>query len=326
MSQSAFENSPQNPLDEFSSPTLELIDACVAAAVAAYPMVGSGDKMEVDRLAVDAMRASFNSFDFGGIVVIGEGAKDEAPMLFNGEVLGRGESLDWDIAVDPIDGTRLAAEGVPGAVAVVAASEFDSMMNCPDVYFMHKLVCGAAGRGVVDLDLPVAENISRLAAALGKPVSELVVAVIYKRMNAELIEQVVATGAQWHRFDEGDVAMAVAAATPGSGIDMMIGIGGNPEGVLAAVAVQVLGGFMQGRLATRDEQEVRAAIECGYSPTEKLELDDLVKPGRNVFVLAGVTPGILADEVKIGADGVAQVEVFVLDSQISGHRLVQLRR
>ena len=306
----------------FSSPTLELIEACVAAAVAAHPLVGSGDKMAVDAAAVDAMRASFNSFVFGGIVVIGEGAKDEAPMLFNGEVLGRGETLDWDIAVDPIDGTRLAAEGVPGAVAVVAASEFGSMMNCPDVYFMHKLVSGPAARGVLDLDLSVGENLSRLADALGKPIAELTVAVIYKKMNYELIEQVQAAGAHWHRFDEGDVAMAVAAATPGSGIDLMIGIGGNPEGVLAGVAVQVLGGFMQGRLAPRNDDEVAAALACGYSPEQKLELDDLVRPGRKVFVLAGVTPGMLADAVDIDSDGVARVEVFVLDSTISGHQKV----
>lgn len=243
-------------------------------------------------------------------------------MLFNGEVLGRGETLDWDIAVDPIDGTRLAAEGVPGAVAVVAASEFGSMMNCPDVYFMHKLVSGPAARGVLDLDLSVGENLSRLADALGKPIAELTVAVIYKKMNYELIEQVQAAGARWHRFDEGDVAMAVAAATPGSGIDLMIGIGGNPEGVLAGVAVQVLGGFMQGRLAPRNDDEVAAALACGYSPEQKLELDDLVRPGRKVFVLAGVTPGILADAVDIDSDGVARVEVFVLDSTISGHQKV----
>ena len=306
----------------FSSPTVELIVACVAAAVAAHPLVGLGDKMAVDAAAVDAMRASFNSFDFGGIVVIGEGAKDEAPMLYNSEVLGRGETLDWDIAVDPIDGTRLAAEGVPGAVAVVAASEFGSMMNCPDVYFMHKLVAGPAARGVLDLDFSVSENIRRLAQVLGKQISELNVAVIYKKMNYELIEQVEATGARWHRFDEGDVAMAVAAATPGSGIDLMIGIGGNPEGVLAAVAVQVLGGFMQGRLAPRNDEEVAAAIASGYSPKQKLELDDLVRPGRNVFVLAGVTPGILTQEVSIDSDGAARVEVFVLDSTIAGHQKV----
>jgi fructose-1,6-bisphosphatase II len=312
--------------EEFTSPANELIDACVGAAIAAHPLVGAGDKMEVDRLAVDAMRASFNSFKFGGVVVIGEGAKDEAPMLFNGEVLGLAESIEWDIAVDPIDGTRLAAEGVPGAVAVVAAADRGTMMDCPDVYFMQKLVCGSAGRGVVDLDLPVAENLARLAAALGKPISELTVAVIYKPMNYALIEEVKAAGARWHRFDEGDVAIAVAAATPGSGIDLMIGIGGNPEGVLAAVAVRVLGGFMQGRLAPRNEDEVAAALNAGYEPQAKLELDDLVRPGRCVFVLAGVTEGILADAVQVHADGSAETQVFVLDSLMTGHRSLSVRR
>jgi fructose-1,6-bisphosphatase II len=315
-------------LARFSSPTTELIQASVDAAVAAMPLVGSGDKMAVDRAAVDAMRASFNSFEFGGIVVIGEGAKDEAPMLFNGEVLGRGPKLEWDIAVDPIDGTRLAAEGIPGAVAVVAATTLDTMMNCPDVYFMKKLVCGSAGIGVVDIERSATENISALATALGKPVSELAVAVIYKKMNFDLIAEVEATGAKWHRFDEGDVAIAVAAATPGSGIDMMVGIGGNPEGVLAASAVRVLGGFMQGVLAPRNDQEVASAIACGYSPDQKLELDDLVGPGRQVFVLAGVTPGILADAVRDGGAGKhgKVVEVFVLDSLIEGAQKISVER
>lgn len=308
----------QAELGNFSTPTPELVQAAVAAAVAAHPLVGSGDKMAVDKVAVDAMRQTFNSFDFGGVVVIGEGAKDEAPMLFNGEVLGRGSSLDWDIAVDPIDGTRLAAEGVPGAVAVVAATSLGTMMNCPDVYFMKKLVCGAAGFGVVDIENSASENIYLLAQALGKPVSQLVVAVINKAANQAVIEEVQACGAIWHRFDEGDVAIAVAAATPGSGIDMMLGIGGNPEGVLAASAVRALGGFMQGTLAPRNEEEVTSAIAAGYHPTQKLELDDLVGDGRQVFVLAGVTPGILADEVAAGANGSKRVEVFVIDSDAGG--------
>jgi len=307
------------------TPTLELIEACLKAARAAWPLVGSNDKMAVDGAAVDAMRAAFNSFDFGGRVVIGEGAKDEAPMLFNGEVLGRGEKLEWDIAVDPIDGTRLAAEGVPGAVAVVAASELGTMMDCPDVYFMKKLVCGAEGVGTVDIDYSATENITRLAAALDKPVTELTVAVIYKKMNYDLIEEVKATGANWHRFDEGDVAMAVAAATPGSGIDMMLGVGGNPEGVLAACAVRILGGFMQGVLAPRSADEIEAALNAGYAIDQKFGLSEMVGGDRQVFVLAGVTPGILTEGISETEDGKLDVELFVLDTELEGGRRIKIR-
>ena len=307
------------------TPTMELIEACLKAARAAWPLVGLNDKMAVDGAAVDAMRAAFNSFDFGGRVVIGEGAKDEAPMLFNGEVLGRGQKLEWDIAVDPIDGTRLAAEGVPGAVAVVAASPLGTMMDCPDVYFMKKLVCGAEGVGVVDIDFSATENITRLAAALDKPVSELTVAVIYKKMNYDLIEEVKATGANWHRFDEGDVAMAVAAATPGSGIDMMLGVGGNPEGVLAACAVRILGGFMQGVLAPRSADEIEAALNSGYAIDQKFGLSELVGGDRQVFVLAGVTPGILTEGISETEDGKLDVELFVLDTQLEGGRRIKIR-
>lgn len=307
------------------TPTTELIEACLKAARAAWPLVGSNDKMAVDGAAVDAMRQAFNSFDFGGQVVIGEGAKDEAPMLFNGEVLGRGSSIDWDIAVDPIDGTRLAAEGVPGAVAVVAASARGTMMNCPDVYFMKKLVTGAEGVGIVDIDFSATENINRLAEALGKPVSELTVAVIYKKMNYDLIEEVQATGANWFRFDEGDVAMAVAAATPGSGIDMMLGVGGNPEGVLAACAVRILGGFMQGVLAPRNPDEIEAALNAGYRLDQKLGLSEMVGGDRQVFVLAGVTEGVLTEGISETDDGKLDIELFVLDTLIEGGRRIKIR-
>ena len=292
--------------------------------MAAHPWIGKNDKFEVDRVAVDAMRGAFNSFAFGGQVVIGEGAKDEAPMLFNGEVLGCGSTIDWDIAVDPIDGTRLAAEGVPGAVAVVAASERDTMMQCPDVYFMHKLVGPAAARGVLDINLSVGENIRRLAEVLNKPVDALQIAVINKKVNQQLIDEVRATGANWYRFDEGDVAMAVAAATPGSGVDLMIGSGGNPEGVLAAVAVRILGGFMQGKLNPRDDDELKLAIDAGYGPDRVLTAEEMVRGSRLVFVLAGVTDGLLTQGVSTHSDSSYGVEVFVLDSQNHGHQVLNV--
>ena len=298
----------------------------MSAAIASHELLGKNDKFEVDRVAVDAMRLALNAFEFGGQVVIGEGAKDEAPMLFNGEVLGRGTSIDWDIAVDPIDGTRLAAEGVPGAVSVVAATERDTMMNCPDVYFMHKLVGPAAAAHVLNINLSPTENIRLLAQALDKPVSSLQIAVINKPVNKPLIEEVIASGANWYRFDEGDVAMAVAAAMPDSGVDLMIGSGGNPEGVLAAVAVRILGGFMQGKLNPRNEDEYEIAVQAGFGPDRTLDAVEMVAGRRLVFVLAGVTDGILAKGTKANGEGSIQVEVLVLDSEKSKPTLIQVER
>lgn len=307
------------PLSNANQPTTDVLAATVAAAAAAWPHVGLGDKIAVDRAAVDAMRSSLGSAQFAGIVVIGEGEKDEAPMLFNGEVVGHPDvvalSVDWDIAVDPVDGTRLAAEGVPGAVAVMAAAQRGSMLESSEVYMMKKIVSGPAGRGVLDIDVTPAENIAALAEALGKPVHEMRVAVINKARNFELIAQVQDAGATWVRFDEGDIAMAVAAATPGSGVDMLLGLGGSPEGVVAAVAVQVLGGFMQTRFAPQDADQIARALAAGYDLEAKFELDDLVSGERFVFVLTGITDGVLARGVR-EADAHLELQTFILDSAL----------
>mgnify|MGYP006185061537 CR=1 FL=1 len=309
------------PLTNANQPTKDILAATVAAAAAAWPHVGLGDKLMVDGAAVDAMRSSLGSAQFAGIVVIGEGEKDEAPMLFNGEVVGHPDvialSVDWDIAVDPVDGTRLAAEGVPGAVAVMAAAERGSMLESSEVYMMKKIVSGAAGRGVLDIDASPAENIEALAEALGKPIDEMRVAVINKARNFELIAQVQEAGATWVRFDEGDIAMAVAAATPGSGVDLLLGLGGSPEGVVAAVAIQVLGGFMQTRFAPQDAEQIARALAAGYDLEAKFELDDLVSGERFVFVLTGITDGVLARGVR-EQDGKLTVESYILDSYLEG--------
>ncbi len=308
------------PLTNANQPTADILAATVAAAAAAWPHVGSGDKFTVDAAAVDAMRASLTSARFAGRVIIGEGEKDEAPMLFNGELVGHPDvievSVDWDIAVDPVDGTRLAAEGVPGAVAVMAAAERGSMLESSEVYMMKKIVAGPAGRGVLDIDATPAENIVALAAALDKPVDEMRVAVINKARNFELIAQVQEVGAQWVRFDEGDIAMAVAAATPGSGVDMLLGLGGSPEGVVAAVAVQILGGFMQTRFAPQDADQIARALAAGYDLEAKFELDDLVSGERFVFVLTGITDGVLARGIR-DRDGSLELQTFILDSALS---------
>lgn len=309
------------PLTNANQPTQHIVNATVAAALAAWPHVGLGDKLAVDGAAVDAMRASLRSAGFAGIVIIGEGEKDEAPMLFNGEIVGHPDvvavSVDWDIAVDPVDGTRLAAEGVPGAVAVMAAAERGSMLESSEVYMMKKIVSGPAGRGVLDIDATPAENIRALAEALGKPVDEMRVAVINKARNLELIAQVQEAGAHWVRFDEGDIAMAVAAATPGSGVDLLLGLGGSPEGVVAAVAVQILGGFMQTRFAPQDSDQIARALTAGYDLEAKFELDDLASGERFVFVLTGITDGVLARGIR-EQDGKLSMESYILDSCLAG--------
>jgi fructose-1,6-bisphosphatase II len=317
------------PLTNANQPTQHIVNATVAAALAAWPHVGLGDKLAVDGAAVDAMRASLRSAGFAGIVIIGEGEKDEAPMLFNGEIVGHPDvvavSVDWDIAVDPVDGTRLAAEGVPGAVAVMAAAERGSMLESSEVYMMKKIVSGPAGRGVLDIDATPAKNIQALAEALGKPVDEIRVAVINKARNFELIAQVQEVGAQWVRFDEGDIAMAVAAATPGSGVDMLMGIGGSPEGVVAAVAVQVLGGFMQTRFAPQDSDQIARGLAAGYDLEAKFELDDLVSGDRFVFVLTGITDGVLARGIR-DQGGSLELQTFILDSALDFYVLFESRR
>jgi fructose-1,6-bisphosphatase II len=304
-------------------PTVDIFAATIAAAVGSWHLVGAGDKNAVDGAAVDAMRSSLRGADFGGIVVIGEGEKDEAPMLYNGEIIGGGQPLEWDIAVDPIDGTALAADGTPGAVSVMAAAQRGGLMAAPEVFYMQKIVTGRAGRDVVDLDYSPERNIELLAQALEKPVSEVNVAVIDKNRNRDLIERIQATGANWVRFAEGDVAMAVAAAAGDVGVDMLLGIGGNPEGVVTACAVQALGGFMQGRLMPLSPDEMTAALGAGYDVEKKFELDELASGERFIFVLTAITDGLLAKGIREVGDEL-HLQSFVLDSEVGEVRLLEV--
>lgn len=309
---------------QLGQPTMGIFAATVAAAVGSWPLVGCGDKNRVDEAAVDAMRDSLRSASFGGVVVIGEGEKDEAPMLYNGERIGPGVPLEWDIAVDPIDGTALAAEGIPGAVSVMAAAQRGGMMAAPEVYYMQKIVSGPAARGVLDLDFSPEKNIELLAGELGKSVAEVNVAIIDKPRNEDLINRVRKFGANWVRFAEGDVAMAVAAATEESGIDLLLGVGGNPEGVVTACAVHCLGGFMQGRLMPLTPDEVSIALDAGYDIERKYELDELASGERFIFVLTGVTDGILTKGVR-ETDEHFELQCFVLDSEVGDARLLEVR-
>nr|WP_254071368.1 MULTISPECIES: fructose-bisphosphatase class II [unclassified Rathayibacter] len=247
-----------------------------AAAEAARGWYGRGDKLAADAASVAAMRAVLAEAPFAGVVVIGEGEKDDAPMLANGERLGRADSPSCDVAVDPLDGTRLTAEGIPGSVCVIALAPRGTMLDPRDVFYMDKLVCSGAGTGVVGLDLPPAENARRLAAALGKPVSELVVAVLDKPRHVALIAELREAGVALSLRGEGDVSVAIEAADPAGPVDLVLGIGGTPEGVVAACAVRALGGVMEGRLAPQTGLERSNALAAGHDLTRLLTLDDLV--------------------------------------------------
>lgn len=312
------------PLHNANQPTMDILAATVAATAGCWHLVGSEDKLAVDGAAVDAMRSALRGADFGGIVVIGEGEKDEAPMLFNGEIIGGGQPIEWDIAVDPVDGTALAAAGTNGAVAVMAAAQRGSMLEAKEVYFMQKIVSGAAGKGVLDLDASATTNILNLAKALDKPITDMRVAVINKPRNYELIQEVQDCGATWVQFDEGDIAMAVAAAVPETGVDLLIGLGGSPEGVATAVAIQILGGFMQTRFAPQDPDQIERALAAGYDIEKKFELHELASGDEFIFVLTGITDGILANGVRENENNL-EIQSFVLDSKIGEGLVVDVR-
>jgi fructose-1,6-bisphosphatase II len=257
-----------------------LREATEAAATASRAWIGRGDKNAADQAAVTAMRAVLAHAPFSGTVVIGEGEKDAAPMLANGERLGAG-GRECDVAVDPLDGTRLVAAGIPGSICVIALAPRGTLFVPTDVFYMEKLICGPAGRGVVDIRRPVAENLQALAAAEGRHVSDLTAVVLDKPRHEQLIAEVVASGARLRLVGEGDVAAAADAASGGS---IVLGIGGTPEGIIAACAVRALGGFMQGRLAPQSVDEAMKATQAGYHLARILELDDLVRSEDVLFV------------------------------------------
>lgn len=310
-------------LQDAEQPTLDLLAATLAAVSSCWPHVGDNDKHALDQAAVDAMRYSLNLADFGGVVVIGEGEKDEAPMLFNGEHLGQKATAEWDIAVDPVDGTRLAALGVPGAVSVIAVSPRGTMLDCSAVYYMKKIVSGQAAVGLLDIDYTTEQNIRLLAQATGREVSEISVAVIDKPRNAQVIKEVQAIGAKWARFEEGDIANAIAAAIPGTGVDLLLGVGGAPEGVVAACAIRALNGFMQGILAPQTPDEIERAMMAGLVLSKKLDLTDLVSGDRQVFVMTGITDAPLVHGVRI-EDGKEMFQSLIIDSNLQEIRRVEL--
>jgi fructose-1,6-bisphosphatase II len=262
-----------------------LVAATDAAAAASRRWFGRNNKNAADQAAVAAMRAELAVAPFDGTVVIGEGEKDAAPMLANGERLGTGGRA-YDIAVDPLDGTRLVAEGLPGSIAVIALAPRGTMFDPVDVFYMDKLICSDPGRGVVDIRMPVADNLAAFADATGRPQADLVVIVLDKPRHIQLISDIRATGATVRLVGEGDVSCAVSAAS--GEVDLVLGIGGTPEGVVAACVVRALGGFMQGRLAPQSPAQIENALRAGHDLERVLELDDLVNSEDVLFVMTQV--------------------------------------
>jgi fructose-1,6-bisphosphatase II len=277
---------------------MELVRATEAAAIRAQPFIGKGDKNAADGAAVDAMRKFLGTVDFDGVIVIGEGEKDKAPMLYNGEHVGTGRGPAVDIAVDPIDGTSLTAAGRQNAISMLAAADRGSMLDASSVFYMNKIVTDADGFGVIDIDRPIGENIRALAKAKGKEVGDIRVAVLDRPRHAQLVEDIRATGAGTRMLLDGDVAGGINAARYGTRIDMCVGIGGSPEGVATACAIKALGGFIQTRLAPKDDEEYQKGLDAGLDMDKLYGADDLVRSDNTFFVATGVTDGGLVAGVK----------------------------
>jgi len=303
---------------------LELVRVTEAAALAASRWMGRGDKNGADGAAVDAMRIMLGSVGMTGVIVIGEGEKDEAPMLFNGEEVGDRQGPPVDIAVDPVDGTTLTALGRGNAIAVIAVSERDSMFNPGPCVYMDKIAVGPECRGVVDLNASPTDNLKAVAKAKGERVRDVTAVILDRPRHAALIEEVRAAGARIRLIQDGDVVGALTTCFPDSGADILLGIGGTPEGVITACALKCLGGEQLGRLYVRNDDERRLALDAGYDLEQILTQDDLVKSENCFFSATGITDGELMKGVHFDARG-ATTESLVMRSKSGTVRLVKAR-
>ncbi|HVA08639.1 MAG TPA: class II fructose-bisphosphatase [Acidimicrobiales bacterium] len=304
-------NTPQAPDRNLA---MELVRTTEAAAMAAARWMGRGDKLGADGAAVEAMRVVLSSVQMDGVVIIGEGEKDNAPMLFNGEKIGDGTPPLTDIAVDPIDGTTLTALGRGGALAVIAVSERGTMFDPGPCVYMEKLAVGPRAKGALDIRKSATENLHALSAALGRPVRDLTAVILDRPRHDALITEVRATGARIRLITDGDIAGAIATGWPGSGTDILLGIGGTPEGVLAAAALKCMGGEILGRLYPRNEEERAAALAAGYDLDAVLTTDDLVRGDNCFFAATGITDGDLLQGVHYHEFG-ATTESLVMRSK-----------
>lgn len=293
---------------------LDLVRVTEAAAMAGGRWVGRGDKNGADGAAVNAMRMLVSSVSMNGVVVIGEGEKDEAPMLFNGERVGTGEGPEVDVAVDPIDGTTLTAKGMPNALSVLAVAERGTMYDPSAVFYMDKLATGAAAADVVDINAPVEDNVRAVARAKGEGPEDVTVCILDRPRHAEMVRRVRATGARIKFITDGDVAGAIMAVRDNTGIDLMLGIGGTPEGIITACAIKCTGGVLQTKLWPRDEDERRKALEAGHDLDRVLFTDDLVTSDNVFFVATGVTDGELLRGVRYRGGG-AKTHSIVMRSK-----------
>lgn len=305
--------------------TLELVRVTERAAVAAARLRGRGDEKAADQVAVDAMRSELNRLPIKGTVVIGEGERDEAPMLYIGEEVGTGEGAGVDIALDPLEGTTICAKNLPNSLAVIAIAEKGSLLYAPDVY-MDKIAIGPGyPKGIVDIDAPAVENIENLARAKGVPVSEITACILDRPRHARLIEAVRATGAAIRLIGDGDVAGVIHTTDPDeTGIDIYLGTGGAPEGVLAAAALRCIGGQMQGRLQLNTDDKIARAAKMGISDPNKVYLMDEMARGDVLFAATGVTDGNMLSGVKFGRDSI-QTHTIVMRSSSGTVREIKAR-
>ncbi|WP_353508792.1 class II fructose-bisphosphatase [Intrasporangium sp.] len=300
---------------------LELVRVTEAAAMAGGRWVGRGEKNKADGAAVEAMRAMISTVSMNGIVVIGEGEKDNAPMLFNGEHVGDGTGLEYDVAVDPIDGTTLTAKGMPNAISVMAVANRGAMYDPSAVFYMDKLATGPDAADVVDIRLPVAENIRRVARAKRETTADVTVVMLDRPRHDRLADEVRATGARIRYITDGDVAGAVMAARPNTGVDLLLGIGGTPEGIIAACAIKCVGGVIQGKLWPKDDEEKQKAIDAGHDLDRVLSTEDLVTSDC-FFVATGVTDGELLRGVRYGSNS-ARTNSLVMRSRSGTIRTIE---
>jgi fructose-1,6-bisphosphatase II len=301
---------------------LELVRVTEAAAMAAGRWVGRGEKESADQAAVDAMRLMLDTVSMDGVVVIGEGEKDEAPMLFNGERVGTGQGPGVDVAVDPLEGTRLTANGQPNAIAVIALAERGTMFFPGAAVYMDKIAVGPEAADAIDIDASPAENVRRVAEAKRMHAEDVSVVVLDRDRHEQLIAELRAVGAKVRLITDGDVAPSIAAARPGTGVDMLMGVGGTPEGVISAAAIKCLGGAIQGRLWPRNEEERQQLLDAGYDVDRVLTANDLVA-GEDLFVAAtGVTDGALLNGVRYTGAG-AVTESLVMRSRSGTVRRIE---
>jgi fructose-1,6-bisphosphatase II len=301
---------------------LELARVTEAAALAASRWMGRGDKNAADQAAVDAMRLMIDTVSVDGIVVIGEGEKDEAPMLFNGERVGTGEPPQVDIAVDPIDGTRLTARGGANALSVLSMAERGTMFDPGPCVYMEKIASGPEAAGVIDIEAPIEDNIAKVAKAKDIDVEDVIVTILDRPRHEEFIKRIREAGARVRLITDGDVAGAIATARPNLGVDLLYGIGGTPEGVTAACALKCLGGEIQGKLWPRNDDERARAMDAGYDLARVLTTNDLVSGEDVFFATTGVTDGYLLRGVRTTHDG-AITESLVMRSRSGTIRTIR---